>query len=123
MGYNYQRLCFVLDIVRSGLKIDIFKRPVCYNINPSYSMSDTEKIPLTLKLRSCCRNGSLSQLPIAKGIFCQVFFTRLKAEGSHRVILNLKTYMSSLLFSLQTRVFEECLRHDYSWGLDGLCEF
>ena len=37
---------FVLDIVRSGGKIDFFKRPVCYNIKPSYSMSDTEKIPL-----------------------------------------------------------------------------
>ena len=64
---------FVLDIVRSGRKIDFFKRPVCYNIKPSYSMSDTEKIPLTVKLRSCCRKGSLSQLPVAKGIFCEVF--------------------------------------------------
>ena len=102
----------MLDIVRSGLKIDILKRPVCYNINPSYSMSDIEKIPLTVILRSCCRNGSLSQLPIAKGIFRQMcFFTKPKAEGSHRIILNLKTYIfytSSLLFSLQTRVFEGC---------------
>ena len=42
---------FVLDI-RSGLEIVFwFERPICYNIRPSYSMSDTEKDTINREIK------------------------------------------------------------------------
>ena len=115
---------FVLDIVRSGPKIDFFERPVCYNIKPSNSMYDTEKDTINSETEKLLQKRIIVPPFYSKGDFVSRIFTRPKADGSYRVILNLKNLNEFVTFQhCKLRVFKGCVRHDYSMGLDGFCGF
>ena len=64
---------FVLDIVRSGLKTDFFERPVCYDIKPYYSMSDTEKDTVNSEIEKLLQKRIIVPTSYSKGDLCQVF--------------------------------------------------
>ena len=89
---------FVLDIVRSGPKIDFFERPVCYNIKPSYSMYDTEKDTINSETEKLLQKRMIVPPFYSKGDFVSSIFTRSKADGSYHVILNLKNLNEFVTF-------------------------
>ena len=70
---NITKDTFVLDIVRSGLKIDFFKRPVCYNIKSSYSMSDTEKDTINSEIEKLLQKRIIVPTSYNKGDFVRYF--------------------------------------------------
>ena len=71
---------FVLDIVRSGLEIDFFKRLVCYDIKPSYSMSDIEKDTINSETEKLLQKRIIVSTSYKKGDFVSSIFTRPKAD-------------------------------------------
>ena len=79
---NITKDTFVLDIVRSGLKIDFFKRPVCYNIKPSYLMSDTEKDTINSEIEKLLQKRIIVPTSYNKGDFVSSIFTRPRSDGS-----------------------------------------
>ena len=95
---NITKDTFVLDIVRSGLKIDFFKKPVCYNIKPSYSMSDTEKDTINSEIEKLWQKRNIVPTSYNKGDFVSNIFTRPKSDGSYRFILNLKNLNEFVTF-------------------------
>ena len=82
----------------SGLEIDFFKRPVCYNIKPSYSMSDTEKHTIYSEIETLLHKWIILLTSYRKGDFVSSIFARPKADGSYRVILNLKNLNEFVTF-------------------------
>ena len=95
---NITKDTFVLDIVRSGLQIDFFKTPVCYNIKPSCSMSDTEKDTINCEIEKLLQKRIIVPTSYNKGDFVSSVFTMPKSDGSYRVILNLKNLNEFVTF-------------------------
>ena len=84
---------FVLDVVKSGLRLDFFRYSVCGNITPLYSMSYAEKMIINDEIEILLKKGV-----IAPSDFVSPIFTRPKTDGSYRVILNLKKLNESVRY-------------------------
>ena len=80
---------FVLDIVKSGIRLDFSAKAFCSNVTPRCSLSPEGVREVTVEI---------SKLLVQKVVatFVSSIFTSKKADGSHRTILNLKNLNESI---------------------------
>ena len=87
---------FVLDVVKSGLRLDFFRYPVCENTTLLYSMSYAEKMVIDDQIEILLKKAVIAPSDFVSGDFDSPIFTRPEANGSYRVILNLKKLNESI---------------------------
>ena len=90
---------FVLDVVKSDLRLDFFRYPVCENTTPLYSLSYAEKMVIDDEIEILLKKGVIAPSDFVSGDFVSPIFTRPKADGSYRVILNLKKLNESVQYN------------------------
>ena len=80
---------FILDIVRNGLKIDLFAEPHSTTLYSS-RFNDIECKAIGFEIQTLVQKQVISECLAEPGDFVSPIFTRKKKDGSLRMIFNLK---------------------------------
>ena len=87
---------FVLDIVKSGIRLDFSDKAFCSNFTPQCSLSPEGVREVTVETTKLLVQKVVATATLRDDSFVSSIFTTKKADGSHRTILNLKNLNESI---------------------------
>ena len=88
----------ILDIVHNGLKIDCFEQPTPIKAHP-VNFNKPETLAIDCEVQALLQKQVISECQHELGEFISPIFTRVKKDGSFRMILNLRKLNSHVYYN------------------------